>query len=164
VQGNRCICGQGKRAEQVGANAFRCVGKGGDGGSNQQEGGQQQGGAAKIVCQGGTAAGGSCVCGPGKKLQQLGARRFRCVNAGGGQQLQDGSQQGGDQQKKKKKQQGNQQGGDQQGGNQARKKQQGGGGVQCLGGRPAGNRCICPQGQRAVQVAPKVFQCQAKGG
>ncbi|MEZ5924950.1 MAG: peptidoglycan-binding domain-containing protein [Hyphomicrobiaceae bacterium] len=151
VKGKRCVCGQGQRAQQVGKNAYQCVSKGGQqSGGQQQGGGGKQSGGAKIVCAGGQAVGNSCACPAGKKPQALGSNRFRCVNAGGNKQQQGGN---------------NQQGGNkQQGGNQQKKSKQQGAKVVCMGGALLGNRCRCPQGQRAVQAGANIFRCVAKGG
>lgn len=107
VQGKRCVCGAGKQVEQAGDNAYRCVAKGGSNsngqGQGQNEGGKDSG-SNKVVCQGGTVAGGACVCGQGKKLQPLGGRKFRCV-AGQQDDAQQKKKQQQDQQQKKKQQQ-----------------------------------------------------------
>ena len=147
AQGKRCVCPQGSRAQQTGANAYRCETK--DGGGAQQKKKQQQLQDQQLQQQ-------------KKKQQELQQQKKK-------QQLQD--QQSQQQKKKqqelknqqlqqqKKKQQLQQQQQQQQ---QQQKKQQGGA-VQCIGGQPAGNRCVCPQGQKAVQAGPKVFRMRREG-
>ncbi len=183
----KCWCGSGRSAKRVGDGLYRCVkddivvvplckdGKAPrsiSGVLRCPPGGQQ------TICIGGKLNEGRCTCDAGEKLQQLGSRRYRCIDGGGtggnnptvvcaGGAVRSGKCvcQGKDKPARVSDRlfrcpPGGSSGGDGddlgQGGTQPSTT------VVCSGGRLVGKRCLCGAKERLERIAAKQFRCVAK--